>query len=198
MADATYEPKVYIEQGAERQVIKSGGSLDVESGGELDFESGASLKIAGTAITSSAAELNKLNGVTASTAELNKLVGVTATPAELNKTDASAMVEVVSDGTRVLTSADDGMTFIATAAGGVVFTLPATVAGLKFTFVAKVLSSGTGLSLSPNSADKINAEADDADWINTEATDVVGDSCTVVGDGVDGWYTTAQVGLWAA
>ena len=40
-----------------------------------------------TDLTSTAAELNKLDGVTASTAELNKLDGVTADTAELNKLD---------------------------------------------------------------------------------------------------------------
>ena len=44
-------------------------------------------KIGGVAITSTAAELNILDGVTASTAEINKLDGVTATTAELNKMD---------------------------------------------------------------------------------------------------------------
>lgn len=42
-------------------------------------------KVGGTAVTASAAELNKVDGLTASTAELNKLTGVTATTAELNK-----------------------------------------------------------------------------------------------------------------
>lgn len=50
----------YIEQGGARTVI--GGSLDVVSGGELDVESGGSLKIAGTAITATAAEINQLDG----------------------------------------------------------------------------------------------------------------------------------------
>ncbi|NBV28826.1 hypothetical protein EBS02_07410, partial [bacterium] len=39
----------------------------------------------GTAITATAAELNKLSGVTTTTAEINKLSGVTATTAEINK-----------------------------------------------------------------------------------------------------------------
>lgn len=47
----------------------------------------STLSIAGTAITSTAAELNVLDGVTATTAELNKLDGVTATTAELNILD---------------------------------------------------------------------------------------------------------------
>ena len=45
------------------------------------------LKIGGTAITSTAAELNILDGVTATAAELNLLDGVTSTTAELNILD---------------------------------------------------------------------------------------------------------------
>jgi hypothetical protein len=44
-------------------------------------------KVGGTAVTSTAAELNILDGVTATTAELNILDGVTATAAELNFVD---------------------------------------------------------------------------------------------------------------
>ncbi len=65
MADTSYQPKVYREQGGDRQVIASGGSMDVESGGELDIESGGSLKLAGTAIAATAAELNKNDGIAA-------------------------------------------------------------------------------------------------------------------------------------
>jgi len=49
------------------------GELDVKSGGEIDVESGGSLKLAGTALTSTATELNILDGVTSTTAELNIL-----------------------------------------------------------------------------------------------------------------------------
>ena len=51
-------------------------SVDVES-----------LKIGGVAVTSTAAELNILDGVTATATELNLLDGVTATTAELNYVD---------------------------------------------------------------------------------------------------------------
>jgi hypothetical protein len=47
----------------------------------------AGLKLASTAITSTAAELNILDGVTSTTAELNILDGVTSTTAELNILD---------------------------------------------------------------------------------------------------------------
>lgn len=49
MADGTYQPKVYREQGGDRQVVASGGSADVESGGEIDIESGGLLKLSGVA-----------------------------------------------------------------------------------------------------------------------------------------------------
>jgi len=50
--------KNYKEQGGERDVI--GGSLDVISGGEIDVESGASLKLDGTALSKTAAQINAL------------------------------------------------------------------------------------------------------------------------------------------
>lgn len=78
MADASYQPKVYRQQGGDRQVVASGGSLDIESGGEIDVESGGALKIAGTAISADAAELNKLDGVTAGTVTASKAVVVGA------------------------------------------------------------------------------------------------------------------------
>jgi hypothetical protein len=46
-----------------------------------------SWKVGGTAVTSTAAELNILDGVTATATEINVLDGITATVAELNYTD---------------------------------------------------------------------------------------------------------------
>ena len=66
----------YFEQGGARWVI--GGSLDVASGGDLDIESGGALKIGGTAVTASAAEVNALASTGLSAAELAFLNGVTA------------------------------------------------------------------------------------------------------------------------
>lgn len=101
----------YMEQGGARWVI--GGSLDVASGGDLDIESGGAIKIAGTAVTSSAAELNYIDITAAGTAQASKAAvlganknldtlviadsglklgsgagtAVTATAAELNQND---------------------------------------------------------------------------------------------------------------
>ena len=55
-----------------------------------DFIDIPGLKIGGSAITSSVAELNILDGVTATAAELNLLDGVTSTTAELNHLDGSS------------------------------------------------------------------------------------------------------------
>ena len=60
------------------------GAVVTDVTGSLDL---GSLIIGGTAVTSSAAELNILDGVTATTAELNILDGVTATATELNILD---------------------------------------------------------------------------------------------------------------
>jgi hypothetical protein len=58
-----------------------GGAAVVDITAAIDL---GALIIGGTTVTSSAAELNILDGVTATTAELNILDGVTATTAELN------------------------------------------------------------------------------------------------------------------
>ena len=64
------------------------GSLDVSGDVDVDgtLETDA-LSINGTAVTSTAAELNILDGVTSTAAELNILDGVTATAAEINALD---------------------------------------------------------------------------------------------------------------
>lgn len=51
---------IVFRQGAKELTVKSGGTIAVESGGIFDVESGGYLKIAGTAVTGSAAELNLL------------------------------------------------------------------------------------------------------------------------------------------
>ena len=60
----------YNEQGGARTVV--GGSIDIISGGEIDVEAGGALKIAGTAATASAAELNYLDITTLGTAAASK------------------------------------------------------------------------------------------------------------------------------
>lgn len=96
----------------------------------------------------------------------------------------------------VLASESDTV-FIADAAD-LVFTLPATQAGLRYTFVCAAVSAATGLSISPQTVDSINEGTDNKDLINSGATDVLGDSVTLVGDGDKGWFTEVKIGTWAA
>jgi|8_EtaG_2_1085327.scaffolds.fasta_scaffold01050_3 hypothetical protein len=67
-------------------------SGDVDVDGTLETDA---LSIASTAVTSTAAELNILDGVTADATELNLLDGVTATTAEINYSDTGASVGTV-------------------------------------------------------------------------------------------------------
>ncbi len=76
-SDPLVAADVYIGPGGDILYVKTGGEVMVESGGSLDIESGGAFEIAGVAVTSSAAELNKMNGVTATASELNT-VDVTA------------------------------------------------------------------------------------------------------------------------
>lgn len=64
------------------------------------FDAGT-LKINGTEVTSTAAELNILDGVTSTAAELNALDGITATAAELNTVVLTARLPDISTASSV-------------------------------------------------------------------------------------------------
>ena len=74
MVDETYGNKVYMQQGGDRQVVASGGSVDVESGGEIDIESGGALKIAGVSIAATAAQIDRILDGGMTTAVLDLLI----------------------------------------------------------------------------------------------------------------------------
>lgn len=99
-----------------------------------------------------------------------------------------------------VTAADSGTTFVNTqGASTTVFSLPATVAGLEYTFIE---SNASGeITVRPVAADKIMGKgitaADDKDYVNTGASNAVGDLITIRGDGVDGWWVVAERGTWA-
>lgn len=98
----------YNEQGGLRTVI--GGSLDVVSGGDLDIESGGSLKIAGTAVTASAAALNALaTGAPTFSGDVTLDDGVTASP--------SLVLKDATDETGIFSKVDAGNLTVTTVAG---------------------------------------------------------------------------------
>jgi hypothetical protein len=109
-ADATYGPKIYKKSGGDELIVASGGTIDVESGG--------SFKLAGTAVTASAAELNALASTGLSAAELAFLNGVTAGTATASK----ALVLDSSKGISTITSATITTLTAPTIAGGTDFT----------------------------------------------------------------------------
>ena len=72
--------RLYYDNAEKFQTTSTG--IDVTGTAEMD-----TLSIGGTAVTSTAAELNILDGVTATATELNKMDGVTATTTEINYLD---------------------------------------------------------------------------------------------------------------
>lgn len=58
----------YHENNTGTFVVPSGAKQRVESGGEIDFESGSSLKLAGTAVAATAAEINRAADISANAA----------------------------------------------------------------------------------------------------------------------------------
>lgn len=107
----------------------------------------------------------------------------------------------VTTATYTLTAADDGAVLIASNLTSSIITLPSTAAGLRFTLVVGVLpTSGVGHSFSPAALDKISGNgftpADNKDAVCVVASDRLGDTLTVIGDGVDGWIITGVNGTW--
>lgn len=95
---------------------------------------------------------------------------------------------------------DSGKVFIQLDADeAVTFQLPATQNGLMYTFVCG--HAGGEINISPNASDKITgkgiAGADNQDIKNTNASNAIGDSITIIGDGGDGWWVIAMQGTWA-
>ena len=111
-----------------------------------------------------------------------------------------------------LTANDSGKTYLV-ATDAKVISLPATEAGVKYTFVNTGANGNNIISISPVAADGISgtitlaasvvvdAGVVNKDLINTKATSKVGDSVTIVGTGVTGtgaWVIVASTGIWAA
>ena len=83
--------------------------LFIDGTANVDTLAADAISLGGTTITSTAAELNILDGVTSTAAELNILDGVTATATELNimDGDTSASSTTLVDADRVVTN-DNG------------------------------------------------------------------------------------------
>ncbi len=130
----------------------------------------------------------------------NKEIGLLA-PHFVNSGDR---VTTVTDN-KTLTYQDDGKVFyIATDAK--TFTLPATAAGVKYTFVNSGADGNNIVTISPNASDGIFgnvgkyelAGTDDLDVVNTKVSAKKGDTIILRGDGVDGWFVEYVSGNWVS
>lgn len=132
----------------------------------------------------------------------------------LNKIiDRAVSTEVVTlAANTTITEEDCGKTFLI-GTDGVVVSLPATKAGLKYTFVNTGARTTVGFSISPVAADGISGTITlaatvvvDAGVVNkdlklTKATAEVGDCVELIGTGVTGtkaWIIKSSTGIWAA
>ncbi len=103
----------------------------IKSGQSVDFESGSSLKLAGTAVTATASEINKLAGVTAGTVSASKALVV----------DGNKRLDVLGAKKIVAAAAGDGAIAIA---DGIVKITKATAAALTLADPAAG-DEGTGI-----------------------------------------------------
>jgi hypothetical protein len=122
---------------------------------------------------------------------------------KINGVDSKAeAVNVLTKNANYTVQATDNNAHIIVTAADKVITLPPTIAGflLCISLAAAGLSASTGLQISPNANDKIMGNgftsADNKDAILAGSGDREGDSITLRGDGVDGWYIVAHEGTW--
>jgi hypothetical protein len=97
MADTTYQTKVYTKQGADEQVIASGGTFTAESGSTVNLA--GTFQIGGVTVTSTAAQLN-----TAATGGLTTAIADPGDAAAIPVT-SSGYVPLVSAGAETRTLA---------------------------------------------------------------------------------------------
>ena len=122
-------------------------------------------------------------------------------------------VSVTAADTIAITAAMSGTVFIATKASATqVFTLPAAAtAGLEYTFVCGTAGLDGEIHVGVFAGDLITGKIHAAEngtallstvttglLKNTAATNVDGDFCTLVSDGVTTWYMISLAGVWSA
>ena len=117
-------------------------------------------------------------------------------------------VETVT-ASQTLSYNDSGKVFLV-GTDALTITLPATKAGVRYTFVNSGADGNNIITISPNASDGVWGTitlagsvvdlggVDDKDLINTKGTAIKGDAITICGDGSVGWYVLSSTGIWAA
>jgi hypothetical protein len=123
---------------------------------------------------------------------------------------ANVEVETLTTSTS-LDAGDSNKTFLI-GTDALVITLPATVAGLRYTFINSGADGNNIMTISPAAADGIAGTITLAasvvqldgtvnkDAVNTKATALLGDSITLIGSGVTGtgaWFVEGSAGIFA-
>tara|TARA_R110000850_G_scaffold77125_1_gene167059 strand:+ start:42 stop:458 length:417 start_codon:yes stop_codon:yes gene_type:complete len=121
-----------------------------------------------------------------------------------------SLVKVVS--TTSALSINDSGSIIAVATDAIVITLPATKAGVEYTFINTGADGNNIITISPQSTDGISgvitlagtvvarAGTVNVDLVNTKATSKIGSTVTIIGTGVAGvtaWVIKGSTGIWA-
>jgi len=120
-------------------------------------------------------------------------------------------VEIIA-ANKTLRVEDSGKTFML-ATDALVITLPATVAGVEYTFMNSGADGNNIITVSPAAADGVSGTVTlaatvvslsgvvDKDLINTKASSISGDTATIVGTGITGtgaWLLKGSTGIWAS
>lgn len=152
------------------------GLTRVPKNSTLDIESGGKLKLAGVQVTSSAAELNIMDGVLATADEINRAADVSTRV--VNVTAATLAVTVAAHDSKVVTL---------NKADGIAVTLPAAAGtGAKYRFIlgTTVTSVGTTIKVA-NASDVMTGTAliaqDTADTAVVFETAATSDTITLNG-----------------
>ena len=112
-------------------------------------------------------------------------------------------VETVT-ASQTLSYNDSGKVFLV-GTDALTITLPATKAGVRYTFVNSGADDAVLVTVDPNASDKIMgtiaavrmSAGDGGALTNTKSGANKGDWATIVGDGSDGWYIIGGDGVWA-
>ena len=145
----------------------------------------------------------------AETLEVDGLATFEGGITSLTGISAPKNVAATSGATKVLATSESGSVFVQTASSGTTtYTLPAAAAGLTYTFVCG--NAGGEILITPATGDaivtKIHSAQDGTALApaagtgikNTAATNVAGDSITLVALDTTTWYGTSIIGLWAS
>ena len=204
------------------------GNIDVDGTTNLDnTDIDGTLAVDGATISLDATtsfnidNTNTTNGVTINTATSGGPISIGHSTSETTVNDNLNVTGALLYNSKIVSTKSDGTTLAASESGSVILqstnsatiTLPATVAGLRYTFVWAG-TAGQTFNISPNSSDKImgsildvangnivtaassGAGADNKD-LQLDAGSQVGDRVTLVADGDNGWYIEQALGSWA-